>query len=113
MQAGVTRRRFKGFGIALIAVGSACAQGPAFRSTLYPVMEAAGCRACHNPDGVASATRMQLPDSDATADKIEAFGRSLVVLVDREHPEQSLLLRKPTARVPHSGGERIKPGTPE
>ncbi|MDE3195559.1 MAG: DUF1592 domain-containing protein, partial [Acidobacteriota bacterium] len=38
---------------------------------------------------------------------------ALVVLVDREHPEQSLLLRKPTARIAHAGGQRIKPGTPE
>jgi hypothetical protein len=34
-------------------------------------------------------------------------------LVDREHPEQSLLLKKPTRRIPHTGGERIKPGSPE
>ena len=76
-------------------------------------MERAGCRACHNPDGVASATRLHFPDTSASSEKIEAFGNSLVVLVDREHPDLSLLLRKPTARIPHTGGERIKPGTPE
>jgi hypothetical protein len=42
---------------------------------------------------------------------VEAFGRSLVVLVDREKPGSSLLLNKPTNRIPHAGGERIKPGT--
>ncbi len=45
--------------------------------------------------------------------KIDAFGNSLVVLIDRDQPDNSLLLKKPTARVPHTGGERIKPGSPE
>ena len=34
-------------------------------------------------------------------------------LVDRTHPEESLLLKKPTLRVTHAGGERIKPDSPE
>ena len=34
-------------------------------------------------------------------------------LVDRRKPEQSLLLRKPTKRVKHTGGQRIKPGSDE
>ena len=33
------------------------------------------------------------------------------MLVDRERPDSSLLLNKPTNRIPHAGGERIKPGT--
>ncbi len=76
-------------------------------------MEKAGCRACHNVDGVASATRLQFPEPGAPPAKIEAFGRSLVALVDREHPDSSLLLKKPTNRIRHAGGERIKPGSPE
>jgi hypothetical protein len=62
---------------------------------------------------VASATRLHFPEPDASPEKIEAFGNSLVVLVDRSHPEQSLLFQKPTARIPHTGGERIKPGSAE
>jgi len=87
------------------------AQGGSFGSGLYPVLEKATCRNCHNRDGVASATRLHFPDADAPAAKIEAFGKSLVILVDREHPDQSLLLRKPTNRIQHAGGERIKPGS--
>jgi len=99
----------------LIVFGSSAlwAQSGGFQGTLYPALEKAGCRACHNADGVASATRLHFPDADATAAKIEAFGNSLVVLVDREHPEASLLFRKPTARIAHAGGERIKQGSPE
>jgi len=88
-------------------------QDTPFGSGLYQVMEKAACRSCHNPDGVASATRLHFPDPGSPPEKIEAFGRSLVVLIDREHPDASLLLKKPTNRIPHAGGERIKPGTPD
>src|SRR5438105_11787040 len=87
-------------------------EGP-FGSGLYQVMEKAACRSCHNPDGVASATRLQCPDPGSAPEKIEAFGRSLVTLIDRDQPDASLLLKKPANRVPHGGGERIKPGSPE
>ena len=83
-----------------------------FTRNLYPVLEKAGCRGCHNVDGVSSATRLHFPDEDAPPDRIEAFGKSLVVLVDHDHPGQSLLLNKPTLRIPHTGGKRIPPGTP-
>src|SRR3954454_1441264 len=89
------------------------AQEGSFGAGLYQVMEKASCRSCHTVDGVASPTRRHLPEADADPDKIEAFGRSLVNLVDREHPERSLLLAKPTNRNPHAGGERIKPGSPD
>jgi hypothetical protein len=89
------------------------AQESSFARTLYPILEKAACRSCHNPDGVASVTRLQFPEPDANADQIEAFGRSLVALIDRNKPEESLLLKKPTNRVPHAGGQRIKPGGEE
>lgn len=88
-------------------------QAQVFQSSLYPVLKEAGCPACHNANGVASATRLHFPDARASPEQIEAFGRSLVSLVDRDHPEKSLLLNKPTMRLPHTGGLRIKPGTPE
>src|SRR6202021_4254154 len=75
------------------------------------VRENAPGRSCHNPDGVASGTRLQFPEPGSPPEKIEAFGRSLVTLVDRDHPDASLLLNKPTLRVPHAGGERVKPGS--
>ena len=87
----------------------AAISGPRF----IPILEKANCRACHNADGVASATRLHFPEADADADKIAAFGNSLVILVDRQNPDASLLLRKPTARIPHTGGERIKQNSPE
>jgi hypothetical protein len=84
------------------------AQDAPFGEGLFQVLEKAACRSCHNSDGVASATRLQFPEPDATPAKVEAFGRSLVTLIDRQRPEASLLLNKPTNRTAHAGGERIK-----
>jgi len=80
---------------------------------LYQTLEKAGCRACHNPEGVASPTRLRFPDSDAPTARIQAFGKSLVELVDRQNPDNSILLQKPTNRIQHSGGERIRRGSQE
>ena len=56
---------------------------------------------------------MRFPEENASREKVEAFGKSLVELVDRDNPDNSILLKKPTNRIKHSGGERIKPGSPE
>jgi len=85
------------------------AQDAVFTGKVYPAFEAANCRGCHNLDGVASPTRLLFPPQQGTAEsQIAAFGRSLVKLVDAADPEKSLLLTKPTKRVAHAGGERIK-----
>jgi hypothetical protein len=78
---------------------------------LFEVFEKAGCRDCHSTDGVASPTRLHFPELGAAPERVEAFGRSLVALIDRQDPEKSLLLNKPTNRVGHVGGERIAPGS--
>src|SRR4051794_30659600 len=89
------------------------AQPVSFSEKIYPVFEQAGCRNCHNVEGVASATRLHFPDEDAAKTRVEAFGKSLVELVDRQNPDKSLLWLKPTLRIPHTGGERVKKGSPE
>lgn len=89
------------------------AQQFSFAERVYPIFEKAGCRNCHTVEGVASATRLHFPEEDATTARVESFGKSLVELVDRQSPDNSLLLRKPTQRVPHTGGERIPKGSPE
>jgi len=84
-----------------------------FGTKLYPVLEAAGCRGCHTHEGVASGTRLHFPEKDATQNSIQLFGLSLTPLVERSDASKSLLLNKPTARIAHTGGERIKPGSEE
>jgi hypothetical protein len=86
--------------------------GP-FSDRVYPALERAGCRSCHNPDGVASATQLQFPEAGVAEDRIEVFGKSLVAFVDRDRPAESLLLNKPTNRIAHTGGQRITPDSPE
>jgi hypothetical protein len=95
------------------ALPAARAQAPSFAQSVYPVFEKAGCAACHNSNGVASATRLHFPEPGTAPEGLDAFGKSLVILVDRDQPGNSLLLRKPTKRVAHGGGERIKAGSPE
>ena len=114
-----SRRVLLVLGGLLLAVPAIRAQNaasidPAFFSTkLFPIMEAAQCRNCHANDGVASATRLHFPEKGAGEDRIQLFGLSLAVLVDRADFSKSLLLNKPTMRIPHTGGERIKPGSDE
>jgi len=84
-----------------------------FREDVYPILEKAGCEACHNANGVASVTRLQFPDPGSPAERIVEFGESLRRFVDAEKVENSLLLNKPTNRVPHVGGKRIAPGSNE
>jgi hypothetical protein len=94
-----------------LSAAEGIASAGTFSETVYPVLKDAGCSGCHNHEGVASTTRLQFPDADASPDRVEAFGKYLVILVDRKNPGQSLLLNKPTKRIAHGGGERIKPGS--
>src|SRR5436190_10498372 len=84
-----------------------------FAKELYPILHAAQCVRCHSDNGVASETQLEFPRPDASPEQITAFGLGLMDLVDRKNPEQSLLLAKPTKRVKHTGGQRIKPGSDE
>ncbi|MBL8232731.1 MAG: DUF1592 domain-containing protein [Bryobacterales bacterium] len=85
---------------------------PDFRASVWPVFEKAQCSQCHNDNGVASTTRLQFP-VNVRDEGIQAFGLSLRRLMDAARPEESPLLRKPTNRVAHGGGERIRAGSPE
>ena len=40
-------------------------QPVSFTEKIYPILEKAGCRNCHNVEGVASPTRLHFPDEDA------------------------------------------------
>jgi hypothetical protein len=107
---GVVMRRLAVL-ISILGSAPVFAQNGPFGSGLFEVFEKAGCRACHNPDGVASPTRLHFPEPGAAPERVEAFGRSLVTLITRERPDDSLLLNKPTNRVAHAGGERILSGS--
>ena len=97
-----------GFGAGAVGAAEPALSPDYFVETLYPVLEQAQCRQCHNRNGVAARTRLRFPPAGASAADISLFGLALGVLTDRAQPEQSLLLRKPTARTAHTGGERIR-----
>ncbi len=104
------------FSIFLIFAGisiASAAETISFSSSVYPVFEAAACRSCHSAEGVASGTKLQFPEPDASPERIEAFGKSLILLVNRNSADDSLLLKKPTNRIGHAGGEKITPGSKE
>src|SRR5687767_4180791 len=91
--------------LALTTVAGAQSVAPGFfNEKLYRALENAQCRSCHNDNGVASATRLQFPTEKAPAQEVEEFGLRLRVFVDPNKLDDSLLLRKPTNRVPHTGG---------
>jgi hypothetical protein len=95
------------------AFGQTATDDSFFAEKLYPVLHAAQCVRCHSDNGVASETELAFPNSEATPEQVTAFGLSLLDLVDRKNPDQSLLLLKPTKRIKHTGGQRIKPGSDE
>jgi Protein of unknown function (DUF1592)/Protein of unknown function (DUF1588)/Protein of unknown function (DUF1587)/Protein of unknown function (DUF1585)/Protein of unknown function (DUF1595) len=111
----VRRLLLKSIGIGLLLAAAASAQTTEafFAKELYPLMHRAQCYLCHNDNGVAARTALQFPADDATAEQITAFGLKLADLVNRDDVMQSRLLLKPTQRIPHTGGERFKPGSPE
>lgn len=88
--------------LSLAAAVSAWA-APDFVAAVWPVLERAQCRLCHNDNGVASTTRLRFPAENATAAQVQAFGLSLRLFVDVAHPGRSRLLTKPTNRVTHAG----------
>jgi len=96
------------FFLLLLVSASAFAQAP-----VYAVFEKADCHSCHNLDGVAAGTRLLFPEGNVSPAQKDSFLRSLVTLVDRLEPGKSLLLEKPTKRISHVGGERVKQGSPE
>ena len=90
--------------------GRACADGPvSFRNEVMAVLSRGGCNAgaCHGnqngKNGFKLSLRGQDPDFDLAVLTRDQFARR----TDRLHPEDSLLLLKPTAAVPHEGGKRF------
>ena len=96
-----------------LCVAALHAQTVDFGRDVFPIIETHNCRACHNSSGVASGTRLQLPGDTSSESAIQAFGYSLINLVDAESPLKSVLLRKPTNRVQHTGGALIIPDSDE
>ena len=88
---------------------------PSFANDVVPVLSRLGCNsgACHGKlagqNGFKLSLRGFAPELDYTSITREARGRRIA----KSRPRDSLLLAKPTMRVPHKGGKALAPGTPE
>ena len=86
-----------------------------FELDVMPILTAAGCNAgaCHGKARGQNGFQLSLlgfdPDFDFAAIAKEAHGRRIFPA----SPDNSLLLRKPTLAMPHGGGQRLKPDSPE
>jgi Protein of unknown function (DUF1553)/Protein of unknown function (DUF1549) len=85
-----------------------------FERDVEPILTRAGCNAgaCHGKASGQNGFKLSLlgfdPEFDHIAIAREAGGRRVLQAM----PEQSLLLQKATAELPHGGGRRIDPSGP-
>ena len=118
-------RRF-GWGLAVLAAVLVAADAPppapgevrpapSFVNDVVPVLTRLGCNSggCHGKlagqNGFKLSLRGYAPELDHLAITRDARGRRIA----KSRPRDSLLLAKPLMRVPHKGGRRLNPGTPE
>jgi len=86
-----------------------------FRLDVAPLLSKAGCNmgACHGNLNGKGGFRLSLRGDDPAFDFVsltrESFGRR----IQREVPERSLIVLKPTGELLHEGGLRIAKGSPE
>ncbi len=98
----------------LPALGAGKRAAVTFERDIEPILTRAGCNAgaCHGKARGQNGFALSLlgfdPAFDHDAIVREGRGRRVFPAV----PEESLLLRKATARVPHGGGPRLQPGSP-
>ena len=92
------------------------ADGPAlsFRGDVQPVLTKAGCNAgaCHGSFQGRGGMQLSLLGYDSPADYETMFLTGRGRRVNTVSPEESLLLRKASGRMPHGGGLRLRPDTP-
>lgn len=96
--------------------GLAAAADPvSFQNDVMAVLSRAGCNsgACHGNLNGKGGLRLSLRGEDAALDWQVLTRDMLARRTDPASPEESLLLKKATGQVPHEGGIRFAPTTPE
>jgi Protein of unknown function (DUF1549)/Protein of unknown function (DUF1553) len=80
-----------------------------FLNEVIPVLTKAGCNAgaCHGSQYGKGGLRLSLLGYDPEADRDAILKDALGRRVTLAQPEQSLILRKPSAALPHGGGLRL------
>src|SRR5437867_641522 len=94
------------------SVASAAAEPPrvSFRYDVVAALGKAGCNAgtCHGSPNGKNGFRLSLRGFDPDLDYAGLTRDLSARRVNREHPEESLMLLKPLAAVPHAGGRRLE-----
>src|SRR5438552_14925287 len=97
-------------GLGWLVSAQARSQEPVnFRQEVMAVLSRGGCNqgACHGnlhgKGGFKLSLRGEAPDHDLAALTMGQMGRR----INLQEPEESLLLQKATARLPHEGGRRF------
>src|SRR5436309_7868046 len=104
-----TRRPLASLLLILLVAPAATAAPPSFRNEVMAVLSRAGCNqgTCHGnlngKNGFKLSLRGQDADFDLAALTRDMQGRR----VNLARPQDSLLLLKATATVPHEGGQRF------
>lgn len=86
-----------------------------FVNHVIPVLTRSGCNsgACHGALAGKGGLKLSLRGYDSPSDHFALTRQALSRRIDREVPEKSLLLLKPTMVIGHGGGMRLEVGTRE
>ncbi len=84
-----------------------------FRNHVEPVLTRMGCNsgACHGALAGKGGLKLSLRGYDPEADHFVMTKQALARRIDRERPEESLLLKKAAKLMSHTGGERLPEGS--
>src|SRR5205823_6495876 len=88
---------------------------PSFRNQVEPMLTKMGCNsgACHGAAAGKGGMKLTLRGFDPEADHATFTRQVGGRRVSLPEPDRSLMLLKPTASVPHGGGQRFPKGSPE
>ncbi len=88
---------------------------PSFNLDIKPILVKAGCAAaaCHAAQHGQAGFKLSVFGFDPPGDHREIFRDETQRRISLVDPRASLLLRKPTMRIPHGGGRRLTAGTAE
>lgn len=86
-----------------------------YRNHVTPVLTRLGCNsgACHGALAGKGGFKLSLRGYDIESDHFVLTRQALGRRIDREAPEKSLLLLKPTMALSHGGGQKIEIDSPE
>ncbi|MFT5688919.1 MAG: hypothetical protein ACI8PQ_001760 [Planctomycetota bacterium] len=88
---------------------------PDYRQDVMPILSRAGCNtgSCHGAADGQNGFSLSLRGYDPISDHAALTDEFSARRFDRVSPGASLFLQKPSASVPHEGGQVLKPGSPE